>query len=86
MIIESAKINANKFRWENTVGTAMASDLATVQVKSQFIGFMIGRTIKDCMLLARKRTKRSSSPEQCEAPKTKFMVGFLTPSIISSAW
>jgi hypothetical protein len=27
MIIESAKINANKFRWENTVGTAMASDL-----------------------------------------------------------
>jgi hypothetical protein len=27
MIIESAKINANKFRWKNTVGTAMASDL-----------------------------------------------------------
>jgi hypothetical protein len=27
MIIESAKINANKFRWENTIGSAMASDL-----------------------------------------------------------
>lgn len=27
MILESAKIHASKFRWENSVGTAMASEL-----------------------------------------------------------
>lgn len=27
MILESAKIHASKFSWNNTVGTAMASDL-----------------------------------------------------------
>lgn len=27
MILESAKIQASKFSWNNTVGTAMASDL-----------------------------------------------------------